>query len=352
MLARRKGVFPFGTPYPGDTAITWTGCPPWPPPWSHLLPLSLLLQPVWRRCRRYHLPSLFTALWWLLVSRRVNSRRFTRAPRPSLWVPTSRHPHLLLLSFLIHSSHSGLPALAQTSQVWPPFGVPVSHSLSAWNTLPPDRDMAPLPHSSLGLCFTVTFLVRLFHHPRASFHLCHSLSLSLLSFFFFLLHLLQSNELRDVLKKMDSVCLPQLEYKHPGAQHFVSSVPVGCQRLEEWVLARYTRVNGTTADGAGPHEIEGGQWASDAESGSSSGTWLITPMFSSAFWFLSNAWKGPGKTWCKRKALCGVHGMAGVKPEGLRGEVAKAAIYSSDSSICFPATLLSASPVCSSLSLN
>lgn len=51
--------------------------------------------------------------------------------------------------------------------------------------------------------------------------------------FFFLLHLLQSNELCDVLKKMDSVCLPLLEYKYPGAQHFVSSVPVGCQRLEE-----------------------------------------------------------------------------------------------------------------------
>ena len=145
---------------------------------------------------------------------------------------------------------------------------------------------------------------------------------------------------------MDSVCLPQLGYKYPGAQHFVSSIPVGCQRLEEWVLARYLCVNGTTTDGAGPHKMEGGRWASDAESVPVLELDLLTPMFSSAFWFLSSAWKGLGKTWCKRKALCGVHGMAGVKPEGPRGEVAKAAIYSPDSSICFPATLTSFSLPC------
>lgn len=46
-----------------------------------------------------------------------------------------------------------------------------------------------------------------------------------------------------------------------------------------------------------------------------------------------------GKTWCRRKALCRVTGLAAVKPEGPRGEVPDAAIYSSDSSICFPATL-------------
>lgn len=40
-----------------------------------------------------------------------------------------------------------------------------------------------------------------------------------------------------------------------------------------------------------------------------------------------------------RKGLCGVLSEAVVKPEGPGGEVAEAAIYSQDSSMCFPATL-------------
>lgn len=83
------------------------------------------------------------------------------------------------------------------------------------------------------------------------------------------------------------------------------------------------------------------------------GSRLTVPLFSAISWCLSSASKGSGKTCCERKALCRVVRVAVVKPEGPRGELAKAAIYNSASVYVFqPHLLLSASPVRSSLSLN
>lgn len=98
--------------------------------------------------------------------------------------------------------------------------------------------------------------------------------------------------------------------------------------MTQLVGAHYTNGDGMTVAEVGGNEAASNWCASSAQSDSGYGSRLTVPFFPAVSWCLSNASKGSRKTWCKRKALCRVVSVAVVKPEGPRGEVAQAAIYS------------------------